>query len=67
MQLILFLKKIRALNMVTKSAAKISNMLQKDFIHLGLDQKKSLFLQTSLDRYIKAVSYCYFFLSSLAY
>ncbi len=34
-------QKIRALNAVTKSAAEISNMLKKDFVHLGLDKKES--------------------------
>ncbi len=60
-------QKIRALNAATKSTVEISNMLQKHFVHLGLDKEKSSALQTSLDGYIKAVSYCYFSLPSSAY
>ncbi len=60
-------QKIRALNAVTKSVAEISNMLQKDFVYLGLDKKELSALQTSLDGYIKAVSYCRFSLPSSAY
>lgn len=55
-------RKIIALNAATKYTAKISNMLQKDFVHLDLDKKKSSSLQTNLDDYIKTVSYCYYFL-----
>lgn len=37
-------QKIRALNVSIKFAAEISNMLQKNFVFLSLDKKKSLFL-----------------------
>ncbi len=60
-------QKIKALNATTKSAAEISNMLQKDFVHLGLDKKELSALRTSLDGYIKAISYCRFSLPSSAY
>ena len=53
--------------MEIKSAAEIFNILQKDFVHLGLDIKELSSLQIRLDGYIKAVSYCYFSLPSLAY
>ena len=63
----LVFQKIKALNRATKSAVEISNMLQKDFVYLGSDKKELLSLQTSLNGYIKAVSYCCFSLPSSVY
>ena len=34
-------QKIRLLNASAKSSEKISDMLKKDFVHLGLDKKES--------------------------
>ena len=63
----LIFQKIKALNAAMKSAVEISNILQKNVVYLGLNKTKSSFLQTSLDGYIKAISYCCFSLSSSAY
>ena len=49
-------QKIRSLNASAKSSEEISDMLKKDFVHLGLDKKESKELRASLDGYIKAVS-----------
>ncbi len=59
-------QKIRSLNAATKSAEEISSMLQKDFVHLGLEKKESSSLRANLDGFIKAVSYRRFSLPSLA-
>ena len=62
-------QKIRSLDASAKSSEEISDMLKKDFVHLGLDKKKSKELQAGLDGYIKAVSVVLLFLilPSLAY
>ncbi len=51
---------MRSLNVITKSIEKISNIFQKDFVYLSLENKKFLFLYISLYNYIKAISYYYF-------
>ena len=49
-------QKIRSLNASVKSSEEISDMLKKNFVHLGLDKKESKELRAGLDGYIKAVS-----------
>ena len=49
-------RKIRSLDASAKSLEEISDMLKKDFVHLGLDKKESKELRAGLDGYIKAVS-----------
>ena len=62
-------QKIRSLNASAKSSEEISDMLKKDFVHLGLDKKESKELRVGLDDYIKAVSVVlpFLILSSSAY
>ena len=47
---------IRSLNALAKFLEKVSDMLKKDFVHLGLNKKKLKELQAGFDGYIKAVS-----------
>ena len=54
-------QKIRSLDASTKSLEEISNILKKDFIHLGLNKKSAKELQTGLDGYIKAISFTVYF------
>ncbi len=42
---------------MAKSSEKISGMLKKDFVHLGLEKKESNELRANLDRSMKAVSF----------
>ena len=55
-------QKIRSLNASAKCSEEISDMLKKDFVHLGLDKKESKELRAGLDGYIKAVSVVFLFL-----
>lgn len=65
--LILFLKKIIILNIATKFAKKISNIIQKDLVYLGLEKKEFSFLQTNFNGFIMTVSYFCFSLPNLAH
>lgn len=56
----LILQKIRLLNAAAKIAEKISSLLKKDYVNLGLEKKKAMALQDGLAGYIKIVRYCYF-------
>lgn len=49
--------KNRSLNTMAKLSEKISKMLKKNFEYLDLEKKELKKLQTSLERYIKAVSF----------
>ena len=60
-------QKIRLLNTLAKSLEEISNMLKKDFVHLGLNRKSTKKLQACLDGYIKAISFALHFYSSSYY
>lgn len=50
-------QKIRVLDILVKSLEKISYMLKKVFVYLDLNKKSAKKLQTSLDRYIKVISF----------
>lgn len=50
-------QKIRLLDTSAKFLEESSNMLKKDFIHLGLNKKSAKELRTGLNKYIKAVSF----------
>lgn len=50
-------QKIRSLDALAKSVAKVSNMLKKDFVHLSLNKKNPKELQAALNGYIKTVSF----------
>ena len=39
------------------SLEKISDMLKKDFVHLGLDKKETKELRAGFNKYIKSVSF----------
>ena len=52
-------QKIRLLDALAKSLEEISNMLKKNFIHLGLNKKNAKELQAGLNGYIKAISLSY--------
>ncbi len=58
------MQKIRSLDAMAKSSEKISGMLKKDFVHLGLEKKESKDLRANLDGYIKAVSFTILFVST---
>ena len=60
-------QKIRSLNASAKSTEEISNMLKKNFVHLGLNKKNTKELQAALDGYIKAVSFTIYFHCSFYY
>ena len=49
-------QKIRSLNALAMSSEEISDILKKDFVHLGLDKKETKELRAGLNGYIKAVS-----------
>ena len=49
-------QKIRSLNASAMSSEEISDMLKKDFVHLGLDKKETKELRAGLDGYIKAAT-----------
>ena len=55
-------QKIRLLNALAMFLEKISDMLKKDFIYLGLDKKEIKELRAGLNGYIKAVSVVLLFL-----
>ena len=57
-------QKIRSLDVSAKSVEEISNMLKKDFVHLGLNKKNAKELRAALDGYIKAVSFTIHFCHS---
>lgn len=48
--------------MVTNYVEEISSIFQKDFVYFGLEKKDFILLQANLIRFIKAISYYYFFL-----
>ena len=50
-------QKFRSLDAMAKLSEKISAILKKDFVHLGLEKKESKELQASLVGYIKVVSF----------
>ncbi len=50
-------QKIRSLEAMVKLSEKISEILKKNFVHLGLKKKESKELQANLDEYIKAVTF----------
>lgn len=58
-------QKIRLLNALVKLLEEISNMLKKNFIHLGLNKKNIKKLRAGLDKYIKTVSFtiCFYYYS----
>ena len=47
--------------MLTMSLKEISDMLKKNFMHLGLDKKETKELQAGLNGFIKAVSFTIYF------
>ncbi len=58
------MQKIRSLDAMAKSSEEISEMLKKNFIHLGLEKKESKDLRANLDGYIKAVSFTILFVNT---
>lgn len=48
--------------MVAKDKKKISKLLKKNFIHIGIIKKKSALFGQNIDGYIKTVSYLYLYL-----
>lgn len=55
-------QKIRLLNASAKFLEKISDMLKKNFIHLGLDKKKIKKFRACFDKFIKMISFTICFL-----